>query len=406
MDAQLNLSAVEAAAQRLAGFIHLTPLDYSRTFSELTGSRVYFKLENLQKTGSFKIRGAFNKISLLGEAERSRGVIAASAGNHAQGVACAAARAGIKSTVVMPENAPIAKVMATRAYGATVILAGRGYDEAFSRALDIREDTGAILIHGFNDPEIIAGQGTLGLELLRQLPSLDAVMVPVGGGGLAAGVALAIKHLKPRIKVYGVQSGDASAMLNSWMAGEVREQAGEADTIADGIAVRLPGELTFKLIQSYVDDIVTVDEEEIAKSILMLLERSKLVVEGSGAVGVAALLQCRVDLSGATVAVILSGGNIDMNVISTIIERGLIRAGRRLRLRTMLSDRPGSLHGLLARITTCQANVISIYHDRTNPLVPIKQAEVELVLETRDCNHIDTIMATLQGFGYQIFSGR
>lgn len=406
MDVQLTVSAIEAAAHRLAGFIHLTPLDYSRTFSKLTGSRVYFKLENLQKTGSFKIRGAFNKISLLGEEERTLGVVAASAGNHAQGVACAAARAGISATVVMPENAPIAKVMATRSYGAKVILVGKGYDEAFSHALDVRENTGAILIHGFDDPEIIAGQGTLGLELMSQLPTLDAVIVPVGGGGLAAGVALAIKYAKPRIKVYGVQSGEASAMLNSWLAGEVREQAGEADTIADGIAVRLPGEQTFKLIQRYVDDIVTVDEEEIARSILMLLERSKLVVEGSGAVGVAALLQHRVDLSGATVAVVLSGGNIDMNVISTIIERGLMRAGRRLRLRTLLSDRPGSLHNLLAKITDCQANVISIYHDRTNPLVPIKQAEVELVLETRDLSHIDTIMATLRSSGYQIFTGR
>ena len=402
MDVQLTLPEVKRAAGRLAGVIHQTPLDYSRTFSDLTGSQVYFKLENLQKTGSFKIRGAYNKISLLNDQERSRGVLTASAGNHAQGVAYAASLTGIGSTIIMPESAPIAKVMATREYGARVILDGKDYDEAYCKALSLQREIGAIMVHGFNDPDIITGQGTLGLELLRQLPSLDVVLVPIGGGGLAAGVSLVVKELQPRVKVIGVQAGEAAAVYMSRKAGQLRELPGEASTIADGIAVRMPGELTFEVIRQYVDDIVTVDEEEIARSILMLLERSKLVVEGAGAVAIAALLQRRVVYPGAKIAVILSGGNIDMNVISTIIERGLIREGRRLRLRTLLSDRPGSLNSLLSAITSFQANVISIYHDRTNPLVPLKLAEVELVLETRDQGHINIIVDALRNSGYQI----
>ncbi|MEW5954750.1 MAG: threonine ammonia-lyase [Bacillota bacterium] len=402
MDAQMTLPDIKRAAGRIAGVIHRTPLDYSRTFSALTGSRVYFKLENLQKTGSFKIRGAYNKISLLDENERSRGVIAASAGNHAQGVAYAASLAGINSTIIMPESAPMAKVMATREYGARVILDGKGYDEAYDRAVSLQREMGAVMVHGFNDPDIITGQGTLGLELLQQLPGVDVVLVPIGGGGLAAGVSLAIKETRPRVKVIGVQAGEAAAVYMSKKAGRLKELPGEASTIADGIAVRLPGDLTFEVIRQYVDDIVIVDEEEIARSILMLLERSKLVVEGAGAVAVAALLQRRVAYPGAKIAIILSGGNIDMNVIATIIERGLIREGRRLRLRTLLSDRPGSLNSLLSAITTFQANVISIHHDRANPLVPLKQAGVELVLETRDQGHINVIVDTLRNSGYQI----
>lgn len=397
----LNLVMVEEARDRLAGVIHPTPLDYSATFSRLTGSDLYFKLENLQKTGSFKIRGAYNKIMSLNEKQRQLGVIAASAGNHAQGVAYAATRAGIKSVVVMPEGAPISKVMATRGYGAEVVLAGGSYDEAFDRAREIQEQSGATLIHGFDDPLVAAGQGTIALELLKELPDLDAVLVFVGGGRLIAGIAFAIKSLKPRMRVIGVQAAGAPAVYLSLRGNQVQRLDATA-TVADGISVRRPGEFTLEVIRRYVDDVVLVDDEEIARAILMLLERSKIVVEGAGAVGLAALLHGKLSLAGARVALVLSGGNIDVNILSIIIERGLVKSGRRLRLRTVVTDQPGSLRRLLALLASARVNVISIHHNRIKPQVPLKQAEVELFLETRDLEHVEAVLFTLSGEGYQV----
>ncbi len=392
---------VEAAAV-LEGIIHRTPVDYTRTFSELTGSNVYFKTENLQKTGSFKIRGAYYKISRLSAKQRERGVVTASAGNHAQGVAYAASRAGINATVVMPVTAPISKVEATREYGAAVVLAGQGYDEAYARALEMQAQSGAAFIHGFDDPDVIAGQGTVGLELMEQLPQLDAVVVPVGGGGLLAGVATAIKKRRPEVKVFGVQSAGAPAMYTSYRQKRWQE-SGPARTLADGIAVCRPGRLAYDIVRRYVDDIVTVDDEEIARAINMLLERSKLVVEGAGAAGLAALMQGRLSLPGHHVAVILSGGNIDINTVSILIERGLLRSGRRVGLQALLDDRPGALQNFLEVISSKRANIISISHDRVEPRVPLRKARVELVLETINREHIDNLLSALRELGYEVW---
>lgn len=401
MSDQLTVEEVRQAAECLSGVAHYTPLDYSRTFSELTGSQVYLKLENLQRTGSFKIRGAYYAIASLAGHEKQKGVIAASAGNHAQGVAYAASRLGIKSTIVMPESAPISKIMATAGYGAEVVLSGKGYDEAFEQAMALQKASGATYIHGFDDYRIMAGQGTISLELLKQLPGLDAVVVPVGGGGLISGIACVLKQLKPGVRVVGVQAKGAPSMCESKKAGEIREVS-YISTIADGIAVQKPGQFTFEMVCRYVDDIVTVDDEEISRSILLLLERSKLLVEGAGAVGLAALLQRKVAFPGMNVAVVISGGNIDINLLSVIIERGLVKEGRRLRMSCLLPDIPGSLNKLLAEVFRYKGNVISISHDRIDPKVPLRKARVDMVLETRDRSHISEIKEALNKRGYLV----
>lgn len=397
----LTLSAVKGAAKRLEGVIKPTPLDYSVTFSRLTGCELYLKLENLQKTGSFKIRGAFNKISLLSEASCKQGVIAASAGNHAQGVAYAAACAGIESTVVMPEGTPISKVMATRSYGAHVTLSGDDYEQALDRAKIMRQETGANFVHSFDDFEVMAGQGTIALELLAELPGLEAIVVPVGGGGLIAGIAFTAKMIKPSVKVFGVQASAAPAAYLLMKGGKM-ENLQPVRTIADGINVRLPGEHALGIIRQYVDDIALVEEEEIAHAIMLLLERSKIVVEGAGAAALAALLHGRLSVPAKKVAVVLSGGNIDANIISIIIERGLVKSGRRLCLRLLIFDQPGSLSKLLSLIAGLQANLISISHDRIAPQVPLRQAEVALTLETRNKEHLDSILQALKREGYKL----
>ncbi|MEW6064981.1 threonine dehydratase [Desulforamulus profundi] len=394
----VTLNDIFEARERLKGISRHTPLEPSEFFSQMTGSNVFLKLENLQKTGSFKLRGAYNKIAALGK-DAGKGVVAASAGNHAQGVALASSQASIPATIVMPEGAPITKVERTRSYGAHVVLAGQGYDDAFRRAREIRQETGAVFVHAFDDPLVIAGQGTVGLELLEDLPDVEAVLVPIGGGGLISGIACAIKEQRPEVRIIGVEASDAPCMLQACRIGKVHELT-SAQTIADGIAVRRPGDLTFEMVQHYVDQIVTVDDEEIAWAILMLLESSKLVVEGAGAVGISALLHKKCDLCGKKVAVILSGGNIDVNVISIIIERGLVKAGRYLRLRTIVTDKPGSLQKLLSALAASGANVISIAHDRIKPNVPLKQAEVEISLETRNADHIAAIVESLEKKGY------
>ncbi|MGB4315055.1 MAG: threonine ammonia-lyase, partial [bacterium] len=322
---EVNLASIREAAASIQDEIHHTPLFLSRTFSELSGNMVYLKAENLQKTGSFKLRGALNKVRHLTAAEKRRGVIAISAGNHAQGVALAATRAGIPSTIVMPENAPIAKVMATKGYGAHVELFGKFFDECAIKAKELQAETGATLIHPFDDPYVIAGQGTIGLEIMAALPEAEVVLVPVGGGGLIAGTAIVLKELKPSIGVIGVEAEGAASMQASLQKGKVTTLE-SVKTLADGIAVKTPGRLTYEIAKKYVDDVVTVNEEEIANGILMLLERGKLIVEGAGAVPIAALLNKKLNLAGKKIVAILSGGNIDVNILAQIIERGLVKA--------------------------------------------------------------------------------
>jgi threonine dehydratase len=397
----ITFGRVKEAKSLMNGLIHLTPLDYSRTFSSLTGANIYLKLENMQKTGSFKIRGALNKIFRLSAEERARGVISASAGNHAQGVAYAANSFGIKATIVMPEGSPIAKIMASRSYGAQVILSGKDYDEAFEAAGEIQKSSGATYIHGFDDIDVIAGQGTLGLEILKQLPKVDAVVVPVGGGGLLGGISFTIKSVRPKIKVYGVQSAGAPAVYLSQKYGKIEEMP-VSGTIADGINVRRPGGITLELIKKYVDDVVLVDDEEISQTILMLLERTKVVAEGAGAAGLASVVHGKLKLGGLNVVAVISGGNIDVNVLSVIIERGLVKSGRRLRIKTIISDRPGSLQKIISLVSSQQVNIISIIHDRSRPAVPVRDAEVEFLLETMNWDHVEDVVAALRKAGYSL----
>ena len=398
MNPLISLAEIREAAVSLKTLAHRTPLDRSSTFSQMTGQSVYLKLENLQKTGSFKLRGAYNKIRQLGKKEAKQGVIAASAGNHAQGVAFAASHAGIRSVIVMPETAPLSKVAATRGYGAEVVLSGTSYDEAYARAREIGNQQGLTFVHAFNDLQVMAGQGTLGLELLEELPEISTVVVPIGGGGLISGVATAIKELMPRVKVIGVQASGADAMARSKRAGKLTPTE-SATTIADGIAVKSPGDLTFEVIDRYVDEIVTVDDEAIAEAILMLLERAKLVVEGAGAIGLAALLGEKIKSAGP-VACVISGGNIDVNFIARIIERGLVKTGRRVIITTRVLDRPGSLQRLLAAIATNRGNVLYVHHDRIQHDVPLGQAKVQVSLETRDEAHTQEILTALTAEGY------
>ncbi|NMC32502.1 MAG: threonine ammonia-lyase [Veillonellaceae bacterium] len=391
-----ELADIQSAAAALAGIAHETPLEASATFSAMVGQPVYLKLENLQKTGSFKLRGAFNKIRLLSATEKARGVIAASAGNHAY----AARRTGIRAVIVMPETAPLSKVSATRGYGAEVVLAGSSYDEAYGRAKELSAAEGLTFVHAFDDPAVMAGQGTIGLEILRELPAVRAVIVPVGGGGLIAGVAKAVKSLAPQVKIIGVQAEGADAMVRSKAADRLI-QTPSAVTIADGIAVMAPGSGTFEMVRQYVDEMVTIDDEAIASAILMLLERAKLVVEGAGAIGLAALLQGRISTSGP-IACLISGGNIDVNFIARIIERGLVKAGRRVILTTCVVDKPGSLQKLLTCVAANRGNVLYVHHDRIQHDVPLGQAKVQISLETRDSEHTAEILAALQQEGYQV----
>lgn len=397
---QISLAEIETAYQAMQEHIHATPLDRSRTFSEMANCEVYLKLENLQKTGSFKLRGAYNKIRSLTPAERACGVIAASAGNHAQGVAYAARLAATKATIVMPETAPLAKITATRDYQAEVVLSGLGYDDAYEKACQLQQASGQVFIHAFNDPAVIAGQGTIGIEIIKNLPDVAAVVVPIGGGGLAAGVAMAIKELAPHVAVYGVQAQGAAAMYLSKQS-HLLQSTPQAMTIADGIAVRAPGDLTFALIERYVDDIVTVDDEAIAGTILMLLERAKMMVEGAGAISLAALLHHLLPVSGKVVSLV-SGGNIDVNFISRIIERGLVKTGRRIKITTLISDQPGALNRLLGIIAELRANVLQIYHDRVERNVPLGKSVVEISIETQNTQHGEQVLAALRAQQYVV----
>jgi threonine dehydratase len=390
-----------AARARLVAMIAATPCPYSETLSALTGARVFVKLENLQMTGSFKERGAANLLVQLSPAERRRGVVAASAGNHALAVAFHAARLGIAAVVVMPEWAPLGKVMAARRQGAEVILDGENYDEAFARAKEIEAERDLVFVHPFDDARIIAGQGTIGLELLEQVPDVDAVLVPVGGGGLIGGIGLAIKSERHEVRVIGVQAAEMPAMKSALQAGH-RIMLPAATTIADGIAVRRVGDHTLDLARRYVDDVVTVDEEEIANAILLLLEIEKTVVEGAGAVSLAALVNKRVAIEGKTVVLVLSGGNIDVNLIARIIERGLVKDGRLVRLAVMLRDRPGALAQLTQLVAEARANVLHIHHDRAFARARVGESEVELTLETSGRDQIEAIKRHLAQAGYPV----
>ena len=367
------------------------------------GTEIHLKTENLQITGSFKVRGAYYKMSQLTEEERSHGVIACSAGNHAQGVALAATRNGISSLICLPAGAPISKVEATRRFGAQIEMVPGAYDDAYARALQLRDEKGYTFIHPFDDEEVIAGQGTIGLELLEQLPDADAVIVPIGGGGLCAGVAFAIKQLNPRCKVYGVQAAGAPSMRDALVNGEIGTLSA-VKTIADGIAVKRPGDLTYELIKKYVDDVVTVTDDEVATAILALIEQQKLIAEGAGAVSVAAAMFHKVPIEGKKVICLLSGGNIDVTILSRVISRGQLKTGRSADITVALTDKPGQLSAVSKIVSDLGGNVVGVYHDRTELDADITGCYLRLILETRDQAHVDEIAAAIEAAGYHIVS--
>lgn len=397
----VTFQMIVEAARNFRGIIKDTDFCLSEALSELTDGEVYLKLENLQQSGSFKIRGAYNKLLHLTDEEKARGVVASSAGNHAQGVAISATKLGIKSTIVMPKNAPFAKIFATRKYGAEVVLSGEVYDEAYQKALEIKEATGAVFVHPFDDPYVIAGQGTIGLEILKEQPDLDVILVPIGGGGIASGIALAVKTINPQIKVIGVQTENAPSMYQSIHHHHI-EAVHVNRTIADGIAVGKPGEITFHLIQQYVDEIVTVSETEISQAFLLLLESCNLVCEGAGAVTVAAILSKRLNLQGKKVGAILSGGNIDINLIESIINHAMITTGRRTEITVSINHKPGELNAFLDKIAKELGNVIVIRQNRHREGLSMYHLEVTVVVETIDKEHKDRLIQKLIEAGYEI----
>jgi threonine dehydratase len=398
----LSLSDVEAARERIDDVVRRTPLEYSYAFSEMTEADVHLKLENFQRTGAFKIRGATNRIATLSAAEQEAGVVTASAGNHAQGVALAATRSGVDATIVMPEHAPISKVKATERYGGRTVLHGADYDEAQAKAHEIEAAEGRTYVHAFDDEKVMAGQGTIGLEIVEDCPDVDIVVVPVGGGGLISGIATAVKARKPDARVIGVQAEGAASLPDSLQAGEIRERE-SVNTIADGIATRKVGERPFAVIRERVDEVVTVTDEEIAVALTYLLERSKTLVEGAGAVSMAALLFEAFDYeAGETIVPALCGGNIDTNQLTTVLVRGLVETGRYLKIRTVLRDRPGALEDLVEIIAERRANIYAIQHDRTSRDVAMNEADVEIDIETRGHDHIEEVLGALRDAGYTV----
>jgi threonine dehydratase len=396
----VGLADVQAARELLAGVTRVTPLEPSRPLSAVLGGAAWLKCENLQRAGSYKVRGAYVRISRLSAEERAGGVVAASAGNHAQGVALAAGLLGTTATVFMPVGAPLPKVAATKGYGAQIELVGSTVDESLVAAQDFAERTGAVFIHPFDHPDVIAGQGTVALEILEQCPEVRTIVTGVGGGGLISGIAVAAKALRPDVRVIGVQAAEAAAYPPSLLAGEPVRLPAYA-TIADGIAVGCPGEITFAHVRKLVDDVVTVSEEDISRSLLMLLERGKQVVEPAGAVGVAALLTGAAQVE-APVVVVLSGGNIDPLLMLRVIEHGLAAAGRYLRFTVRCTDRPGQLASLLSQIAEHRGNVVDVEHQRQNPHLRLGEVEVALSVETRGAEHSDKLISALRGSGYQV----
>ena len=391
---------IEAAQDNIRKAIRRTPMIYSDTFSKLTGKEVYLKLENLQKTGSFKIRGAYHKLSQLSRAMVKKGVVAASAGNHAQGVAFASSLLGIRSTIVMPEGASLAKQMATRSYGGEVILYGQDTDEALGCAKKLAE-SGKIFIHPFDDEQIIAGQGTIGLEILEEVPGVEGIVIPVGGGGLISGIATVVKKKRPQVKIIGVQAAQAPSAFTSLRKKRVVEVK-VRPTLADGISIQKVGEITFPILQKKIDEIVTVQEDEIASAILMLMERKRVVAEGAGAAPLAALLSGRLRIGPKKIVLVISGGNIDVNLLDRIIEKGLSQTGRLVRFGVLLRDLPGSLAELSSLVARFHGNILHIIHERAAKDIPIGFSKVILVLETRGPDHIREIRRGLREKGYSL----
>ena len=396
----LTLDKVYHAAFMLKNVVRKTDLIHSPKINSAC-KNVYLKTENLQLTGSFKVRGAGYMISQLTEEEKARGVIACSAGNHAQGVALASAKYGIRSIICLPEGAPISKVEATKSYGAEVVMVKGVYDDAYKHALKLRDEMGYTFVHPFDDDNVIAGQGTVALELLNQCADLDAVVVPIGGGGLISGVAYVIKHLAPHIKVYGVQAAGAPSMFNSVRDRKI-ERLPSVSTIADGIAVKEPGPNTFGLVSEYVDEIVTVTEDEISSAILTLVEQHKMIAEGAGAVSVAAVMFDKLPLAGKNVACVVSGGNIDVTILSRVMERGLLKSGRTCNLCIELMDKPGQLQEVSTIIAAQGGNVISVHHERASEKTDINGCFLRMVLETKNYEHIASITEALVAAGFRL----
>ncbi len=395
----IQLSDIQTALTRIRDDIRISPCTLSETFSTLTGNQIFLKLDNQQRTGAFKERGALNKLLTLADDERSRGVIAASAGNHAQGVAYHAGKHGIRARIFMPLPTPLTKVSSTKAYGAEVVLHGANYDETFEQAVENGREDHLTFIHAFDDDAVIAGQGSLGLEILSQHPDIEAVVAPIGGGGLIGGIACAVKEMKPSVKVFGVQPARIASMKAAISQGKpVTLDA--AKTIADGIAVRRAGDRTFPLIKKYVDEIVTVEEEEIANAILLLLEREKTLAEGAGAAATAAVLNRKLPLEGKRVAVLVCGGNIDVTLLSRIIERGLVKDGRLVRLRVHLPDYPGALYRLTGILADHRANIVETAYDRAYHGVNLGDTAIDITMETRGPEHIAELIAALTSAGY------
>jgi threonine dehydratase len=394
----LSFADIEAARHRIRDAIYCSPFAHSRTLSERLGSQLYLKLENLQMTGSFKERGACNRLELLTQAEREKGVITASAGNHAQGVAFHARRLGFAATIVMPLATALVKVSATRELGAKVVLHGANFDEAQTEARRLEAELGATFVHPFDDFAVMAGQGTIGLELLEQNPYLDAVLVPIGGGGLASGIAVALKETNPKIRVYGVESVAVASMSAARQTGGPIE-VDSRHSIADGIAVRRVGQKCYDVCSKYLDDVISVEEEAVAEAVLLLLEREKTVAEGAGATALAGVMSGKLPLAGKRVGVLVSGGNIDVNLISRVIDRGLWRTGRLLRLRCMVQDVPGALSRLLGILAGTQANVLEVAHERVGDRLELGQTTVEILVETRGFEHVESIEEVLRAAG-------
>ncbi|MFH1349948.1 MAG: threonine ammonia-lyase [Pseudomonadota bacterium] len=392
---------IKLASKNLRGMITPSPIIHSSVLSRIVGSEIFLKLENLQETGSFKVRGALNRLVQLGEEERRRGVIAASAGNHAQGVAWASSKLGIRATIVMPEEVSIRKLLAVKEYGTEIILHGGHYDDAYAHALAISQDTGKILIPAFDDPHVIAGQGTIGLEISHLLEEGVAVVVPVGGGGLISGIALSVKESNPKVHVVGVQTNACPSMIHS-LTSERPVSVNVAPTLADGIAVKKPGQLTFPIVKRYVDEMVGVEEESIAGAIMGLLEKANIIVEGAGATPLAALMDQKVSTKARRYILIISGGNIEVHTIDRILQKGSVKMGRLIRIQVDLRDVPGSLWGLLGIIAAEKANILHIFHDRLAPDNPIAVSRVKLNLETRGPEHARDVLHKLKEAGYDV----
>ncbi|MDE6790136.1 MAG: threonine ammonia-lyase [Clostridia bacterium] len=400
----LTLDKVYHAHYVLKEAIRQTDVIYSPTISNISGCNVYLKCENLQITGSFKVRGAYYKIAQLTDEEKARGVIACSAGNHAQGVALASKKFGIRSIICMPDGAPISKVEATRSYGAEVVLVPGVYDDAHNRAEELHEKNGYTFIHPFDDEDVIAGQGTIGLEIMEQVKDADIVVVPVGGGGLVSGVAYAVKSLNPKVRVYGVQSTGAPSMANSLEHHKI-ETLPSVSTVADGIAVKEPGHITFDICSKYVDGVVTVNDDQVSAAILTLIEKQKMIAEGAGAVALAAVLFNKIPNSkGKKVVCLVSGGNIDVTILSRVISRGLLMSGRQCSLTLELTDKPGQLVGVSEIVANCGGNVTAVLHERTNEGSAINGCYLKLQIETRDFEHIKLIKDSLKAGGFKVIN--